>query len=101
MTAQDQALQTKCNATEILKTEIDSKCRIRQKYDERTGVVTMCPTMAKEQCRKRHDRVRTHLHFNTCKETGVKLDKKHWCKHVPKSVETSHKVEVTILWNNE
>jgi len=29
------------------------------------------------------------LHFNICKETGVKLDNKHWYDHVPKSVETS------------
>jgi hypothetical protein len=31
------------------------------------------------------------LHFNICKEIGVKLDNKHWYDHVPKSVETSHK----------
>jgi len=28
-------------------------------------------------------------HFNTCKETGVQLDKKHWYEHVQKSAETS------------
>jgi len=41
------------------------------------------------------------LHFNTCKETGVKLDKKHWYEHVPKSVETSQGGKVTILWNQQ
>jgi len=29
------------------------------------------------------------------------LDKKHWCEHVPKSVETSQGGKVTILWNQQ
>ena len=41
------------------------------------------------------------LHFNTCKETGVQLDKKHWYEHVSKSVETSQGSKVTILWDQE
>ena len=41
------------------------------------------------------------LHFNTCKETGVQLDKNHWYEHVPKSVETSQRGKVTILWNQQ
>jgi len=41
------------------------------------------------------------LHFNICKETGVQLDDKHQYDHVPKSVETSHKAKVTILWNQQ
>jgi hypothetical protein len=41
------------------------------------------------------------LHFNICKETGVQLDKKHWYKHVTKSVETSQEGKVTILWNQQ
>jgi len=32
--AQDQALQTKYYATKILNTETDSKCRLRQQFDE-------------------------------------------------------------------
>jgi hypothetical protein len=40
-------------------------------------------------------------HFNTCKETGVQLDKKHWYEHVPKSVETGQGGYVTILWNQQ
>jgi hypothetical protein len=45
--------------------------------------------------------VSAQLHFNICKETGVKLDKKHWYEHVPKSVETSRGGKVTILWNQQ
>ena len=41
------------------------------------------------------------LHFNICKEIGVKLDKEYWHDHVPKSVETSHDGKDTILWNQQ
>ena len=41
------------------------------------------------------------LHFNICKEAGVKLDKKRWYELVPKSVETSQGGKVTILWNQQ
>jgi hypothetical protein len=29
------------------------------------------------------------------------LDKKHWCEHVPKSIETGQGGNVTILWNQQ
>ena len=41
------------------------------------------------------------LHFNICKEVGVKLDKKHWYGLVSKSVERSQAGKVTILWNQQ
>jgi hypothetical protein len=41
------------------------------------------------------------LHFNICKETGAKLDKKHRNDHVPKSVEISHNGKIAILWNQQ
>ena len=53
-------------------------------------IITACPILATEQYVKRHDRVYAELHFNICKETGVKLQNEHWYDHVPKSVTTSH-----------
>jgi len=50
---------------------------------------------------KRHKRVCTELHFNICKEIGVKLYNEHWSDHVPKSVVKSHEGKVTILWNQK
>ena len=41
-------------------------------------IVSACPILAEEQYIKRHDRVCAELHFNICKEIGVKLDNKHW-----------------------
>jgi len=74
--AQDQALQTKYYATEILNTEIDSKCRLCQQFDETIDhIIPAYPILSKEQYIKRHDRVCAQLHFNICKETGVQLEK--------------------------
>jgi hypothetical protein len=57
--------------------------------------------LAEQQHIKRHDRVCAQLHFNICKELGVKLDSKLWYEHVPKSVETSQVGKVTMLWNQQ
>jgi hypothetical protein len=63
--------------------------------------MSACPILAKEQYIKRHDRVCSQLHFNICKELGVKLDSELWYEHVPRSVETSEVGKVTILWNQQ
>jgi hypothetical protein len=42
-----------------------------------------------------------HLYFKICKEKGVKFDNEHCYKDVPKSVETSPEVTVTILRNQQ
>ena len=71
--AQDQALQIKYQATKILSTGTDSKCRLYQQFYETIDhIISACPLLAKEQYTKRHD---AQLHFNICKETGVQLDK--------------------------
>jgi len=81
-----------------LSTEADSKCRLFQQFDETIDrIISACRILAKEQYTKRHDRVCAQLHFNICKETGVKLDKKPWYENVPKSVETNQEVKVTNL----
>jgi len=85
--AQDQALQTKHHVTKMLQTETDSKCRIGQQFDETVEhIISACPILAKEQYIKRHNKVCAQLHFNMCKEIGVKLNNKHWYDHVPRLV---------------
>jgi phospholipid N-methyltransferase len=77
-------LNTKYYATKILNTETDSKCRLCQQFDETIDhIISACPILAKEQYVKRLDKVSAQLHFNICNEIGVKMDKKHWYKHVP------------------
>ena len=43
----------------------------------------------------------SQLHFNICKEIGVKLNNEHWYDHVPKSMETNYEGKVAILWNQK
>ena len=48
--AQDQALQTKQHATQILQTERDSTFRLCKQFDETVEhVISACPKLAKEQ----------------------------------------------------
>jgi len=85
-----------------MNTETDSKCRLCQQFDETIDhIISACPILAKEQYIKRHDRVCAQIHFNICKETAVQLDKKHRYERVPKSVETSQRGNITILWNQQ
>ena len=76
-----------------------AKCRLSQQFDKTIDIISGCPYFTKEQYVKKHERVCTKLHFNICKEMGVKLDSEHWYEHVPKSIETSHGSKVTTLWN--
>jgi hypothetical protein len=56
--------------------------------------------VAKEKYIKRHDRVCAQLHFNICKETGVKLDNKHLYDNVPISVKQVMKVRLPYYKTN-
>jgi hypothetical protein len=48
--AQNQTLQTKCDATKILQTETNSKCRLRQQFDKTVDhIMSTCSIVAKEQ----------------------------------------------------
>jgi hypothetical protein len=69
-------------------TQADNKCRLVE------HIISACPIIAKEQYIKRHSRKCAQLHFNLCKEIGVKLDKEHWYDHVSKSVEASQRVRL-------
>jgi hypothetical protein len=89
-------------ATKILYTEMDSKCRLCQQHDETIDHITSaCLILAKEQYVKRHDKMSAQIHFNICKETEVQLDKKHWYEHVPNSVVTNQGGKVTTPWNQQ
>jgi hypothetical protein len=46
---------------------------------------------------KIHDTVCVQLHFNLCKEIGVKLDNAYWYDHV----ESSREAKVNVLWNQQ
>jgi hypothetical protein len=65
-------------------------------------IISECPILAQEQYIKGHVIVCAQMHFNICKEIVIKLDSKHCTVyHVTKSVETSHDVKGSILWNQQ
>jgi len=69
--------------------ETDSQFSICQQCDEAVEhIISACPILAAEQYVKHHDTVCAQLHFNTCKEKGIKLYNEHWYDRVPNSVET-------------
>jgi hypothetical protein len=99
--AQDQALQTKYYVTKMLNTETDSKCRLCQQFNETVDhIISSCPILEKEQYIKGMIEC-VHNYTSTHARKQVKLNKKHWYEHVPKSVETSRGGKVTILWNQQ
>jgi hypothetical protein len=56
--------------------ESDNKCKLCQQFLEKIDhIISACPALAKEQYIKRHGRVSARLHFNICKEAGVKMEK--------------------------
>ena len=62
----------------ILQTETDSKHRLCEQFDKTVEhIIEACPLLAKEQYIMRYDSVCAQLHFNICKEIGIKLNNKH------------------------
>jgi hypothetical protein len=59
-------------------TNRNSKHRLCEQFDE-TGehIISACPLLAKEQYIMRYDSVCAQLHFNICKEIGIKLNNEH------------------------
>jgi len=75
--AQDQAISTNYFKNEILKQEIESKCRLCKQHEENIDHLTSgCPILAKNECLMRHDKVCTHLHYSICKALGIETTDK-------------------------
>jgi hypothetical protein len=72
-----------------LQTEEQQRQIMSPMWETVDHIMSACPVLAKEQYIKQHDIACAQLHFNICKELGVKLDSELWYEHVPKSVETS------------
>jgi hypothetical protein len=67
------------------------KCTPRLQSDETIGhIISAYPILAKEQYMKRYYKACVQLYLNICPEMGIKLEKEHWEKHVPKLVEIVH-----------
>ena len=70
--AQDQAISTNYFKKNILKEEIESKCRLCKQHEETIDHLTSgCPILANNEYLMRHDKVCTHLHYSICKALGI------------------------------
>jgi hypothetical protein len=95
--AQDQAISTKLFKNNIVKEEIESKCRLCKHHEKSTDRLTSgCLILAKKEYLMRHDEVCTHLRYPICKALGNETTDK-WYTHMPKPV--YEEGDVTVLWN--
>jgi hypothetical protein len=79
-----------------LKQEIESRCRLCKEYEETIDhLILGCPTLTKNKCIIRHDKVCTHLHYSICKKLGIETAENLY-SHIPKPV-TEHE-DITVLW---
>ena len=70
--AQDQGISTNYFKNNILKEEIESKCRLCKQHEETIDHLTSgCPILAKNEYLMRHNKVCTHLHYSICKALGI------------------------------
>jgi hypothetical protein len=96
---QDQAISTNYFKNNILKEDVDSKCRLCKQHEETVDHLTSgCPILAKNEYLMRHDKVGAHLHCSICKALNIETtDKWYTHTHTPKPV-CEHE-DVTVLWN--
>jgi hypothetical protein len=80
---QDQTLQPKYHTIKILQTETAANCRLCKQSDETAKcIVSASQILAKEQYTEINETVCAQLHFNICKEIGVKADNEDCYDHV-------------------
>jgi hypothetical protein len=93
--AQDQAVNTNVLPRQILKGEIESRCRLCKEYEETIDHLTSgCPILAKNEYVIRHGKVCTLLHYSICKTLDTETTE-NWYSHIPKPV-CQHE-DITVL----
>ena len=97
LAAQDQCLPTNNYKTYISKVSTDDRCRICKNSKETIDhIVASCSTIAPTEYLERHNKIAKYLHWNICKEAGIKTCDK-WYEHIPEPVVNTN--EITILWD--
>ena len=81
-TAQDQAIRTNSVKHSIDKTSETPRCRLwNENIASVTHIISACPNLAKNQYRKRHDKVAKKIHWLLCKNFHLEYNDK-WYEHV-------------------
>jgi len=95
--AQDQALNTKAHAKNILKCTRDGQCRLCGQHEETVShLVAGCPILANAKYKERHNEVAKIVHWSLCKKYNIETIQQWW-KHQPEAVAENDAVK--ILWD--
>ena len=95
--AQEQALRVNAIKYSINKTSDTPLCRFcNEKTESITHIVSVCSVLAKNQCRKCHDKVETYVHWLLCNRYHLQYSDK-WHTHKPQSLQKNG--EYKILWD--
>src|SRR6476659_11439629 len=95
--AQDQALNTKAHAKNILKCTRDGQCRLCGQHEETVShLVAGCPILVNAKYKERHNEVAKIVHWSLCKKYNIETIQQWW-KHQPEAVAENDAVK--ILWD--
>ena len=94
--AQGQALRTNSVVHSIDKTNTTPLCRLcKEKTESVNHIISACPNLAKNQYRKRHDKLGKKIHWLMCKKFLIDCNEK-WFLHEPEPVQENERCK--LLW---
>lgn len=96
---QEQSVATKYLQTKIYKTGNDPHCRLCKTESETIHhILSGCPILAKKEYLERHNSAAARIHWDICREYGIKTTEK-WFEHKPDPVVESE--EITLIWDSQ
>ena len=97
MAAQELALFTRWHERNILKKQVDDKCRVcHAKPETMSHILAGCDTLAKKEYLDRHNGVAQYIHHTICQKYQIQTCAK-WHTHKPPEVISLKNVEV--IWD--
>lgn len=95
--AQDQALNTRYHQKNIMKQQVDSKCRLCNRREEHIShIVAGCTMLASSEYTHRHNKVGSYIHWTMCRHLGAPVSAKYY-EHQPDRVVNIE--DVSIMWD--